>query len=103
MKIKNNPLACGIIGAILGSGATLGGQALLEGHPGKQGITIGVLKSKDNFDLVPYSPNGNVVITRHGKKYHIPSCYTLQRSKELQTVNVDDAEEAGLSACSKCI
>lgn len=103
MKLKNSPIACGIIGAMMGSGATLGGQALLDNHTERTETTIGVKQSNDNFDLVPYSPNGNVVITRHGKKYHMPSCYTLQRSREVQTVSSSDAEAAGLSACSKCL
>lgn len=113
---KDNPLACGLLGFILGSGGTLGGQAIID-HLGANQTTqpqpTGLLdtsvspeapqKDPTNFDKVPYDPNGEYVITEGGKKYHYDGCYTLKQSSKLQRVNSVDAEAAGLSACSKCV
>ena len=100
---KNNPLACGLLGVIIGSGGTLGGQALLDSDFSRDHTTtITGKKDVTNFDIVPYDENGDVFITAHGKKYHSEYCYTLNRAKKVQQVNSSDAEEAGLEPCSKC-
>ena len=101
-KFKNNPLACGLLGILIGSGGTLGGQALLNGDMFSPKSHITQQKSMTNFDIVPYDENGDVYITAHGKKYHSEYCYTLNRAKEIQQVNSSDAESAGLEPCSKC-
>lgn len=101
-KFKNNPLACGLLGVIIGSGGTLGGQALLSDGSSSPKPHVAQKKSITNFDIVPYDENGDVYITAHGKKYHSENCYTLNRTKQIQQVNFSDAEAAGLTACSKC-
>lgn len=113
---KNNPLACGLLGFILGSGGTLGGQAVINhlstdhsnlSHP--TGLLDSQFNSQipqnkpTNFDKVPFDPDGQYVITEGGKKYHYNGCYTLSQSSKLQRVNADDAENAGLTPCSKCV
>lgn len=105
MKIsKNNPVVCGVIGAMLGSGATFGGQALFGSSKGAEShITHHTSVKADNSDKIPYDADGDVFITRRGGKYHRATCGTLSRSKELQRVNSSDAEAEGLSACSKCL
>jgi len=100
-RLKNNSLACGLLGIIIGSGGTLCGQALLSNH----NIVNNFVSSKhntDNFDVIPYDPNGDVYITPHGTKYHLQYCYTLNRAKKIQQVNSYKAEEEGLEPCSKC-
>lgn len=101
-EFKNNPLACGLLGIIIGAGSTLGGQALLDDDSTKNQEKHISRKQGSNFDIVPYDEDGDVYITAHGKKYHAESCYTLNRSKKIQRVNSEDAEEAGLGPCSKC-
>lgn len=101
-KFKNNPLACGLLGVLIGLIGTLGGQALLSG--GISSLTSHFVQQKPmtNFDIVPYDENGDVYITAHGKKYHSEYCSSLNRTKRVQKVNSSDAESAGLEPCSKC-
>lgn len=87
-------------GVLVGSGGTLGGHALLD-NTDKTKIPI-VHKKHNNFDIVPYDADGDVYITKHGKKYHREYCYTLNGSKKIKRVNFSDAESAGLEPCSKC-
>lgn len=101
---KNNPLACGLLGFIIGSGGTLGTQALMqvEKKDWAESISHVSTKKTNNFEIVPYSENGDVVITAHGSKYHSENCYTLTRAKRIQRVNSEDAIAAGIEPCSKC-
>lgn len=101
---KNNSLASGLLGVIIGSGGTLGTQAIIDDEEDQKVETvIPVQRGKgSNFDVVPYSENGDVVITAHGKKYHSEYCHTLNRAKKVQRVNSEDARDVGLEPCSRC-
>lgn len=113
---KDNSLACGLLGFIIGSSGTLVGQAIINqfnANRVKQSHPVGLFdasvsqqtpkKDPTNFDKVPYDPDGEYVITEGGKKYHYERCYTLKKSSKLQRVNSVDAEAAGLTACCKCV
>ncbi len=55
------------------------------------------------FHGLPNNPDGDVVITKTGKCFHSRyGCSSLNRSKNIRTVNRIDAENAGISACTKC-
>ena len=103
-ELKNNPLACGLLGVIIGSGGTFAGQTLLNtfDSSSNQTYAVSAVKSKNNFDIVPYDEFGDVVITPHGTKYHSEYCYTLNKAKMIQRVSSDDAIAAGLEPCSRC-
>lgn len=102
-KYRKNPLACGLLGVLIGSVGTLGGQALLSDGLSLPKSHLIQQKSLSNFDLVPYDENGDVYITAHGKKYYSEYCYILKRAKKVQKVNSSNAESAGLEPCSKCL
>lgn len=102
-NLKNNPLVCGLIGALIGSCATYAGLSFIHGSSDSPNLTQTHAEVKpDNFKLVPYDENGDVYITRYGKKFHRKTCGSLRRSREILRVSSSDAEEKGLSACSKC-
>lgn len=107
--LRNNPLACGLLGIIVGAGSILGGQALIgqsEPQTVKSSLfdntTAGEVREETNFDRVPCDENGEVYITPNGKKYHFPKCHTLRKSSRLQQVSIEDAEAAGITPCSRC-
>lgn len=102
MRLKDNPLACGLLGVIVGAGGTLGGQTLLGVDSHSVQTRFIKDKQESNFDIVPYDEYGDVYITAHGKKYHTEYCYTLARAKKIQRVSSSDAEAAGLEPCSRC-
>lgn len=102
VRLKDNPLACGLLGVIVGAGSTLGGQTLLGVEGRSMQTRFTKAKPENNFDIVPYDEYGDVYITAHGKKYHGEYCYTLDRAKKIQRVSSSDAKAAGLEPCSKC-
>ncbi len=44
----------------------------------------------------------DVVVTKHGKKYHAPTC-GLVVNKETTTLDEQQATAKGLKPCSKCL
>lgn len=112
---KNNSLASGLLGFIIGVGSLSGGQALVNN--GSDSL-IGTMsdnedvivstektssKNKVSFHGLANNPDGDVVITKAGGRYHsLFGCSTLKKSKKFRIVNREDAEAVGLEPCSKC-
>ena len=101
-KLNDNPLACGLLGFILGAGGILGGQALVTDTKADSFFNTNSQKKETNFDKIPYDPDGDIVITPSGDKYHYEWCYTLNKAKKIRRANRHDAEAAGLEPCSRC-
>lgn len=113
IDLKNKPWLCGLLGVLIGSGGTLGTQALFDGgHGGKVVETTDNNRDnnhggkaawfdRDNFRAVPYDSDGDVFITEKGSKYHREYCSSL-RNKETRQVDSEDAAEAGLKPCKRC-
>lgn len=116
---KNNSLASGLLGFILGASTLAGGQAIVDtnnsGNKTKDNNQPSSLfqsydgnnenKRKKNpaFHGLEDNPDGDVVITKSGDCYHSAyGCSSLNRSRNLKTVDRSDAEAVGISACSKC-
>lgn len=110
---KNNPLASGLMGFIIGAGVLWCGNSIIS-RPQQHEPTMSGFMSSDNdnrtfhHDTPPYhgleeDPDGDVVITKSGSKYHSPyGCSSLSKSKNFRTVNREDAENVGIGPCSKC-
>ena len=99
---KNNSLASGMLGFILGAGTWAGGQSIINNsslysYTQPSGILDNSFRGLDNNE------DGDVVITPSGKCYHsIWGCRTLKRSNNCRKVTREQAEGAGLYPCSKC-
>lgn len=119
---KNNSLASGLMGFILG-GATIGGgmklSDILSQGIGQTNTTVPPSslyvpqEEKENKPIeIPHkilhfhglhdNPDGDVVITTSGSRYH--SLYGCRHVKDKPYIKVDrhDAESVGLSTCSRC-
>lgn len=85
-KLKDNPLACGLLGFILGAGGILGGQALVTDTKADSFFNTNSQKKETNFDKIPYDPDGDIVITPSGDKYHYveKSEYAVTLLKDIQ-------------------
>lgn len=102
-NLRNSPLVCGLIGVLIGSGVTFAGLSLMNGSSDSLNhMSTRTSEKPDNFELVPYDENGDVYITRYGKKFHRKTCGSLRRSRAIRCVSSDEARGKGLSACSKC-
>lgn len=111
--VKKNPYSMIIIsllfGYIIGQNRIFGGGTDSAGNenPSQNHImqtAISKFPPKiSNFDLISYDPYGDVFITVSGKKYHRSGCSSLRRSKEILQVNSQEAEEIGISPCSRCM
>lgn len=114
---KNNSLACVLLGFILGMITFSGWQALLfskQQESVQRGAFFsgflggGSREASSGYGTPSYhglenNPDGDVVITRYGDCYHSPfGCATLRRSKNVRTVDREDAEYVGLTPCTKC-
>lgn len=107
---KNNSLASGLLGYILGVASLAGGQALFS-DKGDGGVATGlgtfpggdVTKKETPFEKLVSHDDGDVFVSRSGKCYH-PNmhCPSLRRAKEVKQVRRSDAESVGLTHCSKC-
>ena len=107
---KNNPLASGLLGFILGAGTLAGGQALFGGG-GNDAVASGfgnfssggMVKTETVYEQLDNHADGDVFVTKAGKCYH-PNryCSSLRRAKEVKQVYRSDAENVGLTPCSKC-
>lgn len=100
---KKGHIISGFVGTVLGTVATLGGQAILNDTPSNNYEQSNYVSNGTitNFDIVKYDENGDVFITRSGKKYHYEWCPVI-KSKQTQRVNSSDAENVGLSPCKRC-
>lgn len=112
---KNNSLASGLLGFILGLGVYAGGDNLFSNTNNKQTTsqpistivgnteTDAPKKSSKSFHGLQENSNGDVVITSSGKCYHsIYGCKSLKSNSKIRTVAREDAESVGYYACSKC-
>lgn len=113
---KNNSLASGLLGFILGIFTLLGGQSIISSTDNEERVMpSSFFQVPDSKTSVPNlnralpfhgltdNPNGDVVITKSGDCYHSPyGCSSLSRSKRFRTVDREDADNAGMTACSKC-
>lgn len=107
---KNNSLASGLLGFILGMGTLAGGQALFS-DKGDGGVATGLgtfpdgdgTKTETPFEKLVSHDDGDVFVSKSGKCYH-PNmhCPSLRRAKEVKQVYRCDAESVGLTHCSKC-
>lgn len=99
---KNNSLASGMLGFILGAGTLAGGQALIHNNDDySYSKPAGIMDT--SFHGLENDEEGDVIITPSGKCYHsIYGCNSLRRSKKCRKVTRDQAEGAGLTPCSKC-
>lgn len=99
--LRNNSLASGLLGFILGAISFAGGQTLL-GEP-NDSPPISSFVDVPNGDGIPYNEDGDVLVTPSGARYHnIRGCPSLKRSKNAYLTNREDAEKAGRTPCSKC-
>lgn len=55
-----------------------------------------VTESKSNYQ------SDKVVITKSGKKYHLPNCFYVANKTGLVELSKEDASEKGYTPCSKC-
>ena len=99
-KLNKGNIISGLVGIVLGTAGTFGGQALFDNNSTQQS-PYSSKQEITNFDIVDYDANGDVYITRYGKKYHNEWCSVIQ-SKETQRVSSSDARKAGLNPCKKC-
>lgn len=111
---KNNSLASGLLGVIIGGASVLGFEHLnTPNHPTSQPVmgimdntnSSGPVLPQDNpkFHGLENDSEGDVVITPSGGCYHSPyGCSSLNRSHNKRTVKREDADNAGLTPCSKC-
>lgn len=112
---KNNSLASCLLGIFIGIGGYVGGNALLSNtdsvtqlpidNINQQFLNTNLSSSKSNptFHGLENNPDGDVVITKSGKKYHSKyGCSSLKSNSKTRIVNRDDAEKVGVEACSKC-
>lgn len=137
---KNNSLASGLFGFILGLTTFGGGQAIYDANSEPEVLyqtpnglmavvpqqqTNGVVEQPENkeqaeikqepqnnqnswYNKPPYkglteNPNGNVIVTKSGEKYHKSfSCSGLKKAKDPILVDRDDAINVGFGPCSKC-
>lgn len=109
---KNNSLAAGLFGYVIGVFTLLGGQAIVGNCNGRNASNGGSssvsslfqpAEVDDSFHGLEQNDDGDVIITKSGNCFHSDyGCPALNRSRETRTVNRDDAEGKGMKPCSKC-
>ncbi|MBD5427792.1 MAG: hypothetical protein HDR39_00440 [Treponema sp.] len=52
--------------------------------------------------MAVYAATGSVYVTASGKKYHVRSCRTIARSKQVTALTVDQAVARGYEPCKVC-
>lgn len=102
-NVNKNPLIYGVIGAIIGTGGTLGTQALITRDKTDAYINQIYENHKSVYKSIPRDDYGDAYITPSGSKYHCTeTCSTLSRSHKLKQVSSEDAQKYGLEPCSRC-
>ncbi len=52
--------------------------------------------------MAVYAATGSVYVTSSGKKYHLRSCRTIARSKQVTELTVEQARARGYEPCKVC-
>lgn len=105
--LKNNPLAAGLFGYVLGILTLLGGQAIVK-DSNRSDASVSSFYSSTPTDLsfhgLEQNDGGDVLITKTGDCYHSNyyRCPSLNRATEIRVVNREDAEEKGMKPCTRC-
>ena len=105
--LKNNPLAAGLLGYVMGIFTLLGGQAIV-GESNRSDASVSSFYSSTPTDLsfhgLEQNDGGDVLITKTGDCYHslYYKCPSLNNSTVTRLVNREDAEEKGMKPCTKC-
>ena len=95
MKLNKGHVIGALVGIALGVVGTLGAQAIFNNK------TISSSNKISNFEIIESDQNGDVFITRYGKKYHNEGCPVI-KTKQTQRVNSYNAEDLGFVPCKKC-
>lgn len=104
--LKNNPLAAGLFGYVLGIFTLLGGQAIVK-DSNRSDTSVSSFYSSTPTDLsfhgLEQNDGGDVAITKTGDCYHsLFGCSHLDRATRIRVVNREDAEERGMKPCTRC-
>lgn len=110
--LKNNSLASGLLGFILGAAAIWGGSQFSNLDEGNRGVAssltgflprVGEETLSDEDDEQDVSDD-MVVVTPSGRCYHnvFSGCSTLRKSKRVKRVSRERAVSKGRIPCSKC-
>ena len=112
---KNNSLAAGLFGYVMGVFTLLGGQTIVENCNGSTSSNesdppvfsfytpVPTVPSDDSFHGLEQDDGGDVIITKSGDCYHrYYECPALNRSRETRMVKREDAIERGMKPCTKC-
>lgn len=105
--LKNNPLAAGLFGYVMGIFTLLGVQAIVK-DPNRSDTPVSSFYSSTPTDLsfhgLEQNDGGDVLITKTGDCYHSNyyRCPSLHKSTVTRLVNREDAEEKGMKPCTKC-
>ena len=101
----------GLLGYILGALSIVGIQAIATpDREAESGRISSFFQAGDSgykqdhaFHGLKENRDGDVVITKTGDCYHSPfGCSALSHSHHIRTVSQEDAEAAGMTACTKC-
>ena len=112
---KNNSLAAGLFGYVLGVFTLLGGQAIMGNCNGSNSSNesnppvspfyppVPPVPKDDSFHGLEQNDGGDVAITKTGDCYHsLFGCSHLDRATRIRVVNREDAEERGMKPCTRC-
>ena len=103
---KNNPLAAGLFGYVMGIFTLLGGQTIVRGFNSSDASVSSFYTSPPtdlSFHGLEQNDGGDVAITKSDDCYHcLFGCSHLKRAKQIRVVNREDAEEKGMKPCTKC-
>lgn len=101
MEWDRRQLVSGGVGALLGACTVLGIGTLSDQ---KSNVTHpSAHRSKQVlYERVEENGDGDVFITRKGKKFHCEWCYILKNSDVTKQVLRSDAINAGYEPCRKC-
>ena len=109
---KNNSLAAGLFGYVMGVFTLLGGQAIMEyckwsNSTDESDTPVSSfykpVPKDDSFHGLAQDDGGDVIITKSGDCFHsYNDCPALNRSRNTRTVKSEDALERGMKPCTKC-
>ena len=94
--LKNNPLAAGLFGYVMGIFKLLGGQAIVK-DSNRSDTPVSSFYSSTPTDLsfhgLEQNDGGDVAITKTGDCYHsLYGCPHLNRATKIRVVNREDAD-----------